>query len=93
MRECEMCASVLHMTMRSASSSRPASPIPANDDDDEADSTPPRFPFIKLSFRKAGDKPFYALLKRALKSRAWEVSEDYLMAMNIDYCYECFVWL
>jgi ESCRT-II complex subunit VPS36 len=29
---------------------------------------------IKLSFRKGGDKPFYAVLKRSLKSKAWEES-------------------
>ena len=26
---------------------------------------------IKLSFRKGGDKPFYAALKRALQAKAW----------------------
>ncbi|KAJ3512696.1 hypothetical protein NLJ89_g3369 [Agrocybe chaxingu] len=28
---------------------------------------------IKISFRKGGDKPFYAALKRSLKGKAWEV--------------------
>jgi ESCRT-II complex subunit VPS36 len=28
---------------------------------------------IKLSFRKGGDKAFYAVLKRSLMSKVWEV--------------------
>jgi ESCRT-II complex subunit VPS36 len=28
---------------------------------------------IKLSFRKGGDKAFYAVLKRSLMGKAWEV--------------------
>jgi hypothetical protein len=28
---------------------------------------------VRLSFRKGGDKAFYALLKRTLKSKSWEV--------------------
>lgn len=66
---CELCATELPRPRgehRSAPSSRPISPDP---DDDDAS---PKM--IKISFRKGGDKPFYAVLKRSLKSKAWEVS-------------------
>jgi len=74
LRSCEICSTDLPQTrssvarrgMRSEPTSRPASP----DSDDES-STATRM--IKISFRKGGDKPFYALLKRNLKSKAWEV--------------------
>lgn len=29
---------------------------------------------IKVSFRKGGDKAFYAVLRRSLLDKAWEVS-------------------
>jgi ESCRT-II complex subunit VPS36 len=38
------------------------------------DNTDPANLLIKLSFRKGGDKPFYNLLRRALRSQAWEAS-------------------
>jgi len=60
-------ASVLG-SMKSAPSSRPASPDPSDDDDDSAPSR-----IIKISFRKGGDKAFYAVLRRALKSKSWAV--------------------
>jgi ESCRT-II complex subunit VPS36 len=53
--------------MKSAPSSRPASPDPS-DDDDVATAR-----FIKISFRKGGDKAFYGVLRRALKSKGWAV--------------------
>lgn len=31
-------------------------------------------PFVRLSFRKGGDKPFYTALKLALKTKAWLTS-------------------
>ncbi|KIY68325.1 vacuolar protein sorting-associated protein 36 [Cylindrobasidium torrendii FP15055 ss-10] len=34
---------------------------------------PPDASLIKLSFRKGGEKSFYAIMKDSLKSRAWEV--------------------
>jgi len=59
---CEICETPLPSsasTPASTSTSRSRTPIP-----DES--------FIKLSFRAGGDKPLYAVLKRALKSKAWQ---------------------
>ncbi|KAJ7875531.1 EAP30/Vps36 family-domain-containing protein [Mycena olivaceomarginata] len=72
LRSCEMCATDLPLVsasvvMKSAPSSRPASPDPS-DDDDVATAR-----FIKISFRKGGDKAFYGVLRRALKSKGWAV--------------------
>jgi ESCRT-II complex subunit VPS36 len=69
---CEMCGTQLSRPrarpgMKSAPTSRPASPD-VSDDDGES-----RAMFIKLSFRKGGDKPFYGVLKRSLKTKAWKV--------------------
>ena len=50
--------------MKSAPGTRPASPERESDD--------PAVRYIKLSFRKGGDKPFYAALKRCLQAKAWE---------------------
>lgn len=69
LRSCEICSTELprvQRTMKSAPSSRPASP-----DSDDKDSPSNRM--IKISFRKGGDKAFYAVLKRSLKSKIWEV--------------------
>jgi hypothetical protein len=52
--------------MKSAPSSRPTSP-------DLEDDNPSTARIMKLSFRKGGDKAFYAVLKRALMSKGWEV--------------------
>ncbi|PFH47429.1 hypothetical protein AMATHDRAFT_77206 [Amanita thiersii Skay4041] len=64
-RSCEMCLTELprqsnRLAMKSAPTSRPGSPL----DDVHV---------MKLSFRKGGDKPFYAVLKRSLKGKIWEV--------------------
>ncbi|KAG6843990.1 hypothetical protein H0H87_010908 [Tephrocybe sp. NHM501043] len=68
LRHCEMCSTPLpRVPAKSAPSSRP--PSPDNDDTDDAGVR-----FIKLSFRKGGDKPFYAVLKRSLKGKIWEAS-------------------
>ncbi|KAJ6600389.1 vacuolar protein sorting-associated protein 36 [Mycena vulgaris] len=69
---CEICATDLPrapgpLGMKSAPSSRPASP---DSSDDEAASTR----LIKISFRKGGDKAFYTVLRRSLKSKAWAVA-------------------
>lgn len=69
LRSCEICSTELprvQRTMKSAPSSRPPSP-----DSDDEDSPSTRM--IKISFRKGGDKAFYAVLKRSLKSKIWEV--------------------
>ncbi|KAJ7078084.1 EAP30/Vps36 family-domain-containing protein [Mycena epipterygia] len=68
---CEMCGTDLPraagpLSMKSAPSSRPASPDPS--EDDAASSR-----IIKISFRKGGDKTFYAILRRSIKSKAWAV--------------------
>jgi len=68
LRSCEICSTELPTPkgeFRSAPSSRPITPDP--DDDDVQSKT------IKISFRKGGDKPLYAVLKRSLRNKAWEV--------------------
>jgi ESCRT-II complex subunit VPS36 len=69
---CELCGTQLprpyaQPVMKSAPTSRPESPD-ISDDDGES-----RAMFIKLSFRKGGDKAFYGVLKRSLKAKAWKV--------------------
>ncbi|KAF8206575.1 vacuolar protein sorting-associated protein 36 [Mycena galopus ATCC 62051] len=67
-RSCEICGTNLPVAtvgMKSAPSSRPASPDPSDDDD----AAPSRL--IKISFRKGGDKAFYGVLRTAIKSKAW----------------------
>lgn len=71
LRVCEICTTLLpnvehagSMRAKSAPSTRPVSPLGDNID--------PANLLIKLSFRKGGDKPFYNVLRRALKSQAWE---------------------
>ncbi|KAF8883888.1 EAP30/Vps36 family-domain-containing protein [Gymnopilus junonius] len=69
LRSCEICSTELPQPrgeLRSAPSSRPITPDPDDDDD------PSSLKAIKISFRKGGDKSFYAALKRSLKSKAWE---------------------
>ncbi|KAJ3573279.1 hypothetical protein NP233_g2525 [Leucocoprinus birnbaumii] len=73
--ECEICGTKLpaapsdnsqHLA-KSAPATRPTSP----DIDDDDDSSPSG-KMIKVSFRKGGDKALYAVLRRSLKSKAWE---------------------
>lgn len=74
---CEICGTALpkaplrHIAAKSAPSSRP----PSDDEDDDPygveDGTPR---MIKVSFRKGGDKTFYAVLRRGLLGKAWVVS-------------------
>lgn len=69
LRACELCGTELQRAKgeyRSAPSSRPITPA-ADDDDDLS----PKL--IKISFRKGGDKPFYAQLKLSLRNKTWEV--------------------
>lgn len=68
LRSCEICSTELPNPkgeFRSAPSSRPITP-----DDDDGDV---QDKMIKVSFRKGGDKPLYAALKRSLRNKAWEV--------------------
>ncbi|KAF9446258.1 hypothetical protein P691DRAFT_673987 [Macrolepiota fuliginosa MF-IS2] len=79
LRECEICGTKLHPTLsvpeqrtKSAPATRPTSPDLDDDDDDDPVIGSER-KLMKVSFRKGGDKPFYTVLKRSLKSKAWEV--------------------
>ncbi|KAF8178972.1 EAP30/Vps36 family-domain-containing protein [Mycena galopus ATCC 62051] len=70
LRSCEICTTDLPLVpatvaMKSAPPSRPVSPDPS----DDGDAAPSRL--IKISFREGGDKPFYSILRTALKSKAW----------------------
>lgn len=72
LRACEICSTELPKPPRQLKSAPSSRPITPEDDDDGG--TPPH-KLIKVSFRKGGDKPFYAVLRRCLKSKAWEVSK------------------
>ncbi|KAI0684553.1 EAP30/Vps36 family-domain-containing protein [Cytidiella melzeri] len=75
---CEICGTDLprqpsrHAPAKSAPTSRPPS-----DDENENDSyeVEPGPRTLKLSFRKGGDKLFYAVLRRSLLGKAWEPSK------------------
>lgn len=79
---CEICGTALprarnsangHLPVKSAPSSRPTSPF--LDDDAEYDSSDSGvIRMIRLSFRKGGDKSFYAMMRRGLLGKGWEVS-------------------
>jgi ESCRT-II complex subunit VPS36 len=60
------------ISTKSAPSSRPVSPDLGEDDDGRSGKDPTKH-MVKLSFRKGGDKAFYAVLKRSLMGKAWEV--------------------
>lgn len=70
---CEMCGTPLprrppqqqQVQARSAPASRPTTP---SADDDGPDTR-----MIRLSFRRGGDKAFYAVLRRSLLGKGWEV--------------------
>ncbi|KAJ8291996.1 Vacuolar protein-sorting-associated protein 36 [Rhodotorula toruloides] len=75
MATCEMCDSPL---FGPASTDHPP-PRPASSASDTAPSTSPTPPvpsatFVRLSFRRGGEKAFYAALKTALASKAWDLS-------------------
>ncbi|CAL1697693.1 unnamed protein product [Somion occarium] len=78
---CEICGTTLprpngvsrHLAARSAPSSRPITPSADDDkDEDDVDDTSEASRLIRLSFRKGGDKAFYAVLRRSLLGKAWE---------------------
>lgn len=60
---CDLCNTALPI------SSRPSSAPP------EEDVMGPGANLIKLSFRNGGDKAFYAVLKRSLKGKVWQVRD------------------
>jgi len=72
LRSCEICSTDLPQLKREFTKSAPSSRsiTPGFDDIDQSSKK-----MIKISFRKGGDKVFYAILKRSLKSKAWEVRE------------------
>jgi len=81
LRSCEICSTELPRLkgeLKSAPSSRPISPD-LDDDDTSAR-------MVKVSFRKGGDKHFYAVLKRSLKSKAWEVSMSLIIRCVTQFC-------
>ena len=63
MSSCEVCDAPLSSPL--SPPSRPSTPARGPTNTDAA-------PFVKLSFRKGGEKPFYAALKAALVVKAWE---------------------
>ncbi|KAI0299049.1 EAP30/Vps36 family-domain-containing protein [Multifurca ochricompacta] len=66
--ECEICGTALThaaLPMKSAPSSRPGTPIPEGAGDENS--------MLRLSFRRGGDKALYAVLKRSLLGKAWQV--------------------
>lgn len=73
MTVCEICGTALPRPPRLMTKSAPAS-RPASDDEDDSDEDGQDRPrMLKVSFRKGGDKPFYAVLRRCLLGKAWEV--------------------
>ena len=71
LRSCEICSTDLPQLKREYTKSTPSSrSITPGFDYDQSSKK-----MIKISFRKGGDRPFYAVLKRSLKSKAWEVRE------------------
>ena len=76
--ECEICGTALpHPApmMNSEPSSRPLTPILDESGDDST--------MLRLSFRKGGDKALYAVLKRSLLGKAWQVHAYALRYTNI----------
>ncbi|XP_006464145.1 hypothetical protein AGABI2DRAFT_209196 [Agaricus bisporus var. bisporus H97] len=80
LRECEVCGTQLPAPASSSSSSRfaaksaPATrPVSPDTDDDDGGGSADGKKMMRVSFRKGGDKPFYAVLKRSLQGKAWEV--------------------
>lgn len=83
LRNCEMCGTALPKRSRtvdapisnrmnkSAPSSRPSSPEPKED-----------INILKISFRRGGDKAFYAILKNALEAKVWDAVEPQVKAKN-----------
>ena len=66
MASCELCDSPLPSARSSTNlaSTRSSTPLPAASSSD---------PFVRLSFRKGGEKTFYAQLKSALEAKEWDL--------------------
>lgn len=56
----------------SAPPSRADTPTPSTDPASATPAPPPGRAFVRLSFRRGGDRAFYAAVKEALGRRAWE---------------------
>lgn len=69
MQRCEICDSPLGIF--NARPRRISTPAPATPSDSKS-STPTTPVFVKLSFRKGGDKAFYTALKAALQAKEWD---------------------
>jgi ESCRT-II complex subunit VPS36 len=69
---CEICGTALPRLQRPAAKSAPPSRPASDDEEDDETEEAPRM--IKISFRKGGDKAFYAALRRTLLDKVWEVS-------------------
>jgi ESCRT-II complex subunit VPS36 len=69
LKECEICGTTLvRLQAMSAPASRSVSPgLELQPTDDTG------INMIRLSFRKGGDKPLYAALRRSILGKAWEV--------------------
>ncbi|KAH9031892.1 EAP30/Vps36 family-domain-containing protein [Lactarius pseudohatsudake] len=68
--ECEICGTALPRSappIKSAPPSRPGSPTSEGAGGDA---------MLRLSFRKGGDKALYAVLKRSLLGKAWQLKEQ-----------------
>lgn len=71
MRLCEMCSTPLRVRPRSPPP-RPSTSQAGQASVPESRATTPAPESMKISFRKGGDKAFYAALKRTLQGKAWE---------------------
>ncbi|WAR57364.1 hypothetical protein PtB15_8B411 [Puccinia triticina] len=82
MARCEMCDSILGtVQLDSLSLNNPSESTPAESDLQHSRATTPAPPssfppdsYIRLSFRKGGDKTFYFSLKKALQSKSWNTN-------------------
>ncbi|BGP43347.1 Vacuolar protein-sorting-associated protein 36 [Rhodotorula kratochvilovae] len=83
MTRCEVCDSALFAPSSSSSTSLPSSGAPSRaatpgPRTDPASAAPPPggsgAAFVRLSFRRGGEKGWYAALKEALAARAWDVA-------------------
>lgn len=74
MQRCEICDTALGtLSIRARRVSTPAAPTATLRSE-----LPPGTPmFVKLSFRKGGEKPFYSALKSALQAKEWDYARLY----------------
>lgn len=77
MEKCEVCDSKLGVISLPKSSSSTSLPISKSNSE-----TSISLPFIKLSFRKGGEKVFHTNLKKALGDRVWESDTSLSKALN-----------